>query len=216
MRHLVLLAFAAAAAADTLYYQPSDADLEDLDHFKLYVWRLSAALPEGQQVTSATLTFRNIRNWNDEANRLYVHMFDTARYSGIRMFYDDNPNLGNYTELVDDFTAGRFNGGVDARGVASVFPVAPGTPDTALFDASFGTTGSNYVYTFSAGEVAALNTYLYDGLVAFGFDPDCHFFNDGVKLSLTTGPATPEPGTLALLGAAALAGLRLARRRRVG
>lgn len=63
--------------------------------------------------------------------------------------------------------------------------------------------------------MAALFAYITNGAnFAIGFDPDCHFFNDDIKLELTTGPATaPEPTTLAPPGTG-LAGLYARRRRK--
>jgi len=216
MRQLaaLLVALCGVAAADTFTFRPSDRDVYDLDHFQLYVWRIGGVNTGGKQVTQASLFFDNIENWNSDPNVLFVDLFDTARWSGLRSFYDDNPNLGTFTDLVDDFFNTRYHNGTDGRGQSATFPIAPGTPGIPLFDRSFGTSPIDYTYYFTSSELATLNAYLADGVFAIGFDPDCHFWNDGVTLKLTTSAPTPtpEPGTIALLGAAALVGLRRLRR----
>ena len=76
------------------------------------------------------------------------------------------------------------------------------------------TTPQDLEYIFDAAEVAKLNQYLAnDGVIGLGFDPDCHFWNEGVSLELEY---IPEPATMSLLGAGgALLALRRRRRRRL-
>ena len=55
-------------------------------------------------------------------------------------------------------------------------------------------TTQNVVFTFNQTQLAALIAYLNNGSnLAFGFDPDCHFWNNGITLTIHTAPAAvPE------------------------
>ena len=59
-----------------------------------------------------------------------------------------------------------------------------------------------FTYYFTAAQLVALQAYIANGHdIAFGLDPDCHFFNNGVTFTMSV----PEGGTTAvLLGVAAL------------
>jgi hypothetical protein len=120
----------------------------------------------GKTITGATITFRNISNWDSNTNMLFVHLLDTAKNAGVSSFQDAPSNQTPVTDIHDDFAGTRYlNNPL----------VAAGTGNTFLTQRSFTTTATNFVYTFTADQLQVLSTYfLNGGDVAFGLDPDCH------------------------------------------
>ena len=177
------------AFAGTYVFQPDDRDLNDLDHNWAYEWGIATALGENEVVVGASLFFNDIRNWNDRPNDLYVTLLDSD-FEGTRRYWDDE---GDGDEFAGDGLL--LNHWEDL-------------PSSA----------QDITYNFDANELVQLNLNLADDQAGVGFDPDCHFYNRGIKLTLETDeqggddPSVPEPlaGSILLAGLGALA----ARRRR--
>lgn len=167
---LVLVLFMAGPTQAALYsLTPNPADLYDLDHHRYYTWGINTPWESPDVAMNATLSFDNIRNWNDGPNVLYIHLLDYARL-GVRQGWD-NQGGGD-----------RFAGqGV----VLEIYRNLPSTPQ-------------DLSYSFTPDQILALNSYAADGRFGLGFDPDCHFYNDGAQLNITTG-LVPEPASIALL-----------------
>ena len=187
MKHVLsfslLVMFALKASAVSFSYAPTPSDLNDLDHHSAYTWRINNINLGGATITGATLTFKNIANWDANPNILFIHLLDTAKHSGVSSFIDDP---------YDNHMADNFAGSL----LASNPLVALGTGNTFLTSKSFTMTPTTFTYTFTPAQLAALQAYITNGHnIAFGFDPDCHFFNDGVTFTMSV----PEGGTTAVL-----------------
>ncbi len=183
------LAASAQATVTTLSFQPNPADMNDLDHHLAYTWRLDDINLNGMAITSATLSFTNISNWDTNPNVLHMHLLDTAINPGVATFVDDPTGSVPVVDLTDDFISTRYHS--DAKWL-----VKAGTGDTFLADKSFTTTGVNYTYNFTASQLQTLASYIANnGDLALGLDPDCHFFNDGINFTMTL---TPVPEMAAL------------------
>ncbi|MCC6485449.1 MAG: PEP-CTERM sorting domain-containing protein [Armatimonadetes bacterium] len=178
--------------AGTYSFQPTPADLYDLDHYKTYTWGIDFTIPSGETITDATLTIKNINNWKYEpnANWLYIRL-------------QDNPPLGVVQGTDNQASGDAFAG--------------TGTLVAVYTDNSTKVETLNYKFG-PLGLLPTLNNYAADGRFGFSFDPDCHYFNDGIKFTLTTKPTpqtpVPEPVSMALtsLGLGALGLIRKGRK----
>lgn len=194
-----LLGLALQAHADLFTYTPSDNDLEDLNHDYAYQWGLRTNDLRGKTIVSVNLYIDNIRDWtieNDDV--LYIRLLPNAT-SGIRRYYD-NEGGGDY------FRSRGIN-------LVTYHDLLPYTREELR-----NRTSVDLSYDFTASEISSLMSYAADGNFGFGFDPDCHYFNDGIRLTVRTyepppTPSVPEPGTMALM-ALGLLGLGFANRRK--
>jgi VPDSG-CTERM motif len=182
-----------SSRATSMSWSPSPSNLGDLNHHSVYTWRIDNINVNPNLIKSVTLTFTSIRNWDGNPNILHLHLLDTAKRSGVRSFIDDPSGSAPVVDYTDDFISTRYHN-------QSNWLVAPGTSDTFLTNQSFTLTPVNWSFTLSASQLAAFRSYVANGHnVAFGLDPDCHFFNDGVKVTMNV----PDTGsTCALLGLA--------------
>jgi hypothetical protein len=181
------LLFTPYASADIYNFTPTPSNLDDLDHFYYYEWGFNWTVPSGQTITGASLFFNDIRNWDSNPNILYVEMMNQAPLGVTSGF--DNEGGGN-----------AFAG--------------QGTHIVDLVNLT--TTATDINYNFTSGQIDALKQYLADGNnVAFGFDPDCHFWNNGITFKVATAAAVvPEPATMMMMGSG-LIGMLGFRRRKV-
>ncbi|HEY0370243.1 MAG TPA: hypothetical protein VGC85_11650 [Chthoniobacterales bacterium] len=207
----ILLATAALTVqsrAALVSYTPNPVDLNDLDHHSVYTWRIDNINLNGGAITAASLTFKNIANWDANANILHMWLLDTAKHAGVASFIDDKTNSSPVTDMTDDFLNARYHND-------PAWLVANGTAQTFLGGKSFTTTPSTYVLNFTPTELASLQQYISNGKdIALGLDPDCHFFNDGITFSMNITPVPEISAFFPIVGLLAAVGTTHVLRRR--
>jgi len=187
---LVLTAFSPVMAVVTPF---NAGELGDLPHDRYFTWGFNFTLNDGERITGAVLTFSNIYDWRRETDHLYTHLLDNPQL-GTRSF-SDNQNGG------DNFINQGIlleNGEPDGDPILNT----PGWNDPIGGSAGMTT----LVYDFALmGLLDELTDYFADGRGGFGFDPDCHYFNNGISFVITTEPignnnVVPAPGAIVLGG----------------
>jgi hypothetical protein len=191
-----------AVTSKAVTYTPTPADLNDLDHHLAYSWRIDNINLGGATITGASLTFSNIANWDTNPNMLFVHLLDTAKDSGVRSFTDASGVPVPSNQINDNFAGWRY----------LVNPLVNGatTANTWLASQSFTMTPTTFTINFTQAQLAILQSYIASGNnIAFGIDPDCHFFNSGITFSFSV----PEPASSAALLTLGLVSVGVARRK---
>jgi hypothetical protein len=197
--------------------EESFSDMQDLDHYKAYKWKLnldyfyqhsSNYVPNSTwEITSAKLEIFNITNFDDNTNILRADLLDLSTTPVVSpnstIVYTDNQ------ERSDWFGSPNLDLGFSSRARIGCY-----------VDENGANTRENKGWEFSEALIDSMNDYKSaQGWVGIGLDPDCHYWNSGVKLTIdvkTTPISVPEPGSIGLLlmGLTMVGGVALSRKKR--
>ncbi len=188
---LLMIALSAAAANAAVYtFTPVPKDLGDLDHTRYYKWGINWTHTD-ETIIGATLKIFNIYDWQPEVDSLYIHLLNSPPL-GVTSYYDNQGGYDNFSGV------GKW---------------------VATWSDPYGSSSHKANLTYDLGALGLLSdvqTYAADGLFGFGFDPDCHYYNDSIQVCITTEstpPSVPEPSVLSMLGLG-LTGIALYMRRK--
>jgi hypothetical protein len=182
----------ASAWAGSYWYVPDPADLNNLDHWKYCSWGIDLTnIPAGETIRGATLYLDSINNWQGpRENYLYIHLLDDPQLGFADWNDTDNDDYDNWT---------------GAGPLVATYIDSGYCPENLQYDL-----GSP-----SIGLLDTFKTYAADGTAGFGFDPDCHYWNEGARFNVTTGTSdVPEPSSIVLILTGGIPALGMALRRR--
>jgi len=145
-----------AQASSVVFTSPSG--LNSIDGNNYYTWGIGWTLPTGNQITGATLTFNNIQ---------------------LTSFGNSNPGI-LWTHLLNTSTAnGSITTGTDNDSATDAFAGS----GLLLGKRLFPTLNTKATFSYDL-DLATLTTYLADGKFGIGIDPDCHYTDDSIKLTI--------------------------------
>jgi hypothetical protein len=196
MKKFVILAVLAAscgfASATTITSTIQGTDA--LSGEDAYSWGIPVSLAPGQTITSASLSFVNIK-------------LTAANSSGKGILYSDlikSSQTGTHSYTDNDKAGDYFAGAVSSANLVSLGSKVFGSVGTTL----------SWVVNFTPSELTSLNSFLTGGVFNIGFDPDCHYNVGSICFTYTTSPVnTPDAATTVYVLGLVLLGLEAARRK---
>ena len=164
---VAVLAFGNIAEASLYVFTPSDADLADMPHGNAFLWGMKKVIPANESIIGASIFINDINNWQVENDILYMRLINTAT-TGVRT-YSDNEAAGDY-----------FSG----RGT-----YLTSYADNNHYRNRYGqwvNPAEDWTYDFTSSQLDALRSYAQDSMFGLSFDPDCHYYNNGVTFTIET------------------------------
>ncbi len=198
---------------------------------------LASVKTAGTTITGATLTITNLYDWanntTDPYDALFINILGGVN-AGItsKQFSATDANTVNtsWSQVVDPFNSGNaYNTTLQATtalpftnaqtgSLLNASTTAAGTPSGVTWSDPLGGSARsfNLVIQLSQANLSLLDTLLVGDPnsatpdVGFGFAGECHYYDSGISLSVTTAKVPDGSNTLVLLGVAmvTLAGIR--------
>jgi hypothetical protein len=178
---------ATASAALLGTYTPNPADMNDLDHHMLYTWRIQDTALIGKNITSATLTFTKMFNWDTSGNVLYLWLLNNAILPGT---YSAGIDGGTSAKVVNGFgTTSTCTTIIGTTGcVAQFVDDSATTPTLATSVNDFGVTTTGSSATKPAWLVSSADMGTADQLTQRSFA------GPGQSPTTSPGPSTTPTG----------------------
>jgi hypothetical protein len=221
---LLLTVFSTYAQANTTTIQPSNVNLFNLPSNYFYIWEVTPpSIPSNEIITQASISFKSINDWRIEPDdQLYIRLLskdDIAAAINAKNMVNVSGGYNDIYRGTDHSAAGDDLSGYgtwlatyqDKNAYSLQYVNQKGHLITEWVNPP-----EDFTFTFSAAEVALLNSDLAKGGVfGIGLDPDCYYLNSGVTFTFTTTdpPAIPAPGAV-LLGSIGVTIVGWLRRRR--
>ena len=200
---IILLAIICLAiTANAAVIQPSPADAYDLDHANYYIWQVNLSLAEEQILTSVSIHFNNINDWQIESgDKLYISLMNENELNNA--VQDKNMTKASGSDLYKGTDNQAVGNALDGYGqVLAVYE--DNNEYWSYWNHQWINPAEDFTYNFSASEINLLNSYISNGGVfGIGLDPDCRYYNDGITLCYET-DTIPEPATIAMLSIGSL------------